>query len=247
MSLKGFDTLDTLLECILEDFQSLEDADKVIEIEGDFNNGQHLYSSDEHFVLLAKENGNSTFSEFKGMLKDHGFELVPRENCQLLGTDYNMGFTRQDLGTTRIIGKGGSISLTNTFNKAAFRDIFKSCTIENYDNADLRGTFRGSTIEMLELYKVGVSNASGMLIDSNIETLTFNECWLTLDYVRPQGLEVVASSLLYKMIGRNPKNLIEINLIKCTNEFVAEILLEIGTLSDLIGLDDVTIVIKDEY
>lgn len=247
MSLKGFDTLDTLLECILEDFQSLEDADKVIEIEGDFNNGQHLYSSDEHFVLLAEENGNSTFSEFKGMLKDHGFELVPRENCQLLGTDYNMGFTRQDLGTTRIIGKGGSISLTNTFNKAAFRDIFKSCTIENYGNADLRGTFRGSTIEMLELYKVGVSNASGMLIDSNIETLTFNECWLTLDYVRPQGLEVVASSLLYKMIGRNPKNLIEINLIKCTNEFVAEILLEIETLSDLIGLDDVTIVIKDEY
>lgn len=179
------------------------------------------------------------------MLEDHGFKLVPREKCQLLGTDYNMGFTGQDLGTTRIIGKGGSISLTNTFKKTQFRDIFKSCTIENYDNADLRGTFRGSTIEMLELYKVGVSNASGMLIDSNIETLTFNECWLTTDYVRPQGLEVIASSLLYKMIGKNPKNLTEINLIKCTNEFVAEILLEIETLSDLIGLDDITIVIKD--
>lgn len=47
------------------------------------------------------------------------------------------------------------------------------------------------------------------------------------------------------MIGKNPKNLGEINLIKCTDEFVAEILLEIETLSDLIGLDDVTIVIKD--
>lgn len=246
MSLKGFDTIDALLECILEDFQSLENVDRVIEIEGDFNDGQHLYSSDEHFVLLAKENGYSTFSEFRRMLKDHGFKLVPRENCQLLGTDYNMGFTRQDLGTTRIIGNGGFISLTNTFNKAQFRDIFKSCTIENYDNADLRGTFRGSTIEMLELYKVGVSNASGMLIDSNIETLTFTECWLTTDYVRPQGLELVASSLLYKMIGKNPKKLSEINLIDCTNEFIAEILLEIETLSDLIGLDDVTIIIKDE-
>lgn len=245
MSLKGFDTLDSLLECILEDFQSLENIDRVIEIEGDFNDGQHLYSSDEHFVLLAKENGNSTFSEFKGMLKDNGFYLVPRDTCQLLGTDYNMGFARQDLGTTRIIGNGGSISLTNTFNKAEFLDIFKSCTIENYDNADLRGAFRGSTIEMLELYKVGVSNASGMLIDSNIETLTFNECWLTTDYVRPQGLEVIASSLLYKMIGKNPKNLSEINLIDCTSDFVAEILLEIEALSDLIGLDDVTIVIKD--
>ena len=179
------------------------------------------------------------------MLKDHGFELVPRESCQLLGTDYNMGFTRQDLGITRIIGKGDSISLTNTFNKAAFRDIFKSCTIENYDNADLRGTFRGSTIEMLELYKVGVSNASGMLIDSNIETLTFNECWLAPEYTRPQGLEVVASSLLYKMIGKNPKNLSQINLIKCDSDFIDEILLEIDTLSKLIGLDDVTIVIND--
>ena len=245
MSLKGFDTLDALLECILEDFQSLENADKVIEIEGDFNDGQHLYSSDEHFVLLAKENGNSIFSEFNGMLKDHGFELVPRENCQLLGTDYNMGFIRQDLGTTRIIGSGGSISLTNTFNKAEFRDIFKSCTIENYDNADLRGTFRGSTIEMLELYKVGVSNASGMLINSNIKTLTFNECWIAPSYERPQGLEVVASSLLYKMIGKNPKNLSEINLINCTIDFVAEILLEIEKLSDSIGLDNVTIIIKD--
>lgn len=245
MSLKGFDTLDALLEEILTEFQNLENADRVIEIEGDFNDGQHLYSSDESFVLLAKENGKSVFSEFKGMLKDYEFELVPRENCQLLGADYRMGFTGLDLGITRIIGNGGSISLVNTFNKSDFLDIFKSCTIENYDNADLRGTFRGSTIEMLELYKVGVSNASGMLIDSNIETLTFNECWLTTDYVRPQGLEVIASSLLYKMIGKNPKNLTEINLIRCTNEFVAEILLEIETLSDLIGLDDVTIVIKD--
>lgn len=245
MSLKGFDTLDALLEEILTEFQNLENADRVIEIEGDFNDGQHLYSSDESFVLLAKENGKSVFSEFKGMLKDYEFELVPRENCQLLGADYRMGFTGLDLGTTRIIGNGGSISLVNTFNKSDFLDIFKSCTIENYDNADLRCTFRGSTIEMLELYKVGVSNASGMLIDSNIETLTFNECWLTPDYVRPQGLEVVASSLLYKMIGRNPKNLTEINLIDCTNEFIAEMLLEIETLSDLIGLDDVTIVIKD--
>ena len=245
MSLKGFDTLDALLEEILTEFQNLENADRVIEIEGDFNDGQHLYSSNESFVLLAKENGKSVFSEFKGMLKDYEFELVPRENCQLLGADYRMGFTGLDLGTTRIIGNGGSISLVNTFNKSDFLNIFKSCTIENYDNADLRGTFRGSTIEMLELYKVGVCNASGMLIDSNIETLTFNECWLTTDYVRPQGLEVIASSLLYKMIGKNPKNLTEINLIRCTNEFVAEILLEIETLSDLIGLDDVTIVIKD--
>lgn len=245
MSLKGFDTLDALLEEILTEFQNLENADRVIEIEGDFNDGQHLYSSDESFVLLAKENGKSVFSEFKGMLKDYEFELVPRENCQLLGADYRMGFTGLDLGTTRIIGNGGSISLVNTFNKSDFLDIFKSCTIENYDNADLRGTFRGSTIEMLELYKVGVSNASGMLIDSDIETLTFNECWLAPEYERPRGLEVVASSLLYKMIGKNPKNLGEINLIKCTDEFVAEILLEIETLSDLIGLDDVTIVIKD--
>ena len=245
MSLKGFDTLDALLKEILTEFQNLENAGRVIEIEGDFNDGQHLYSSDESFVLLAKENGKSVFSEFKGMLKDYEFELVPRENCQLLGADYRMGFTGLDLGTTRIIGNGGSISLVNTFNKSDFLDIFKSCTIENYDNADLRGTFRGSTIEMLELYKVGVSNASGMLIDSNVETLTFNECWLTTDYVRPQGLEVIASSLLYKMIGKNPKNLTEINLIRCTNEFVAEILLEIETLSDLIGLDAVTIVIKD--
>ena len=245
MSLKGFDTLDALLECIVDEFSELENADRVIEIEGDFNDGQHLWSSDEHFVLLAKENGYSTFDEFKTMLGDEGFELVPRANCQLLGTNYHMGFSRRDLETTRIIGNGGSISLVNTFNKSDFLDIFKSYTIENYDNADLRGTFRGSTIEMLELYKVGVSNASGMLIDSNIETLTFNECWLTTDYVRPQGLEVIASSLLYKMIGKNPKNLTEINLIRCTNEFVAEILLEIETLSDLIGPDDVTIVIKD--
>lgn len=245
MSLKGFDTLDALLKEILTEFQSLENADRVIEIEGDFNDGQHLYSSDESFVLLAKENGKSVFSEFKGMLKDYEFELVPRENCQLLGADYSMGFTGLDLGTTRIIGNGGSISLVNTFNKSDFLDIFKSCTIENYDNADLRGTFRGSTIEMLELYKVGVSNASGMLIDSNIETLTFNECWLTTDYVRPQGLGAVASSLLYKMIGKNPKNLNEINLINCTSDFVAEILLEIEALSDSIGLDDVAIAIKD--
>lgn len=245
MSLEGFDTLDALLKRIIEDYVRLENMTRVIEIEGDFNDGQHLWSSDGQFVLLAKENGKSVFSEFKGMLKDYEFELVPRENCQLLGVDYRMGFTRQDLGTTRIIGNGGSISLTNTFNKAEFRGIFKSCTIENYDNADLRGTFRGSTIEMLELYKVGVSNASGMLINSNIKTLTFNECWLAPAYERPQGLEVVASSLLYKMIGKNPKNLSEINLINCTIDFVAEILLEIETLSDLIGLDNVTIIIKD--
>lgn len=245
MSLKGFDTLDALLECILEDFDSLENADKVIEIEGDFNDGQHLWSSDEHFVLLAKENGCSTFDEFKTMLGDEGFELVPRANCQLLGTDYHMGFSRRDLETTRIIGNGGFVSFINTFNKAEFRDVFKSCTIENYDNVDLRGTFRGSNIEMLELYKVVISNASGILIDSNIETLTFNECWLAPEYARPQGLEVVASSLLYKMIGKNPKNLRQINLIKCDSDFIDEILLEIETLSDSIGLDDVTIVIRD--
>ena len=245
MSLKGFDSLDALLEQILIDFQSLENADRVIEIEGDFNDGQHLWSSDEQFVLLAKENGKSVFNEFKGMLKDYEFELVPRENCQLLGVDYRMGFTGLDLGATRIIGDGGSVSLMNTFNKAEFRDVFKSCTVENYDNVDLRGTFRGSNIEMLELYKVGISNASGMLIDSNIETLTFNECWLALEYARPQGLEVVTSSLLYKMIGKNPKNLSQINLIKCDSDFIAEILLEIETLSDSIGLDDVTIIIKD--
>lgn len=245
MSLKGFNTLDALLECILDEFSELENADRVIGIEGDFNDGQHLWSSDEHFVLLAKENGYSTFDEFKTMLGDEGFELVPRVNCQLLGTDYHMGFSRRDLGTTRIIGNGGFVSFINTFNKAEFRDVFKSCTIENYDNVDLRGTFRGSNIEMLELYKVGISNASGMLIDSNIETLTFNECWLAPEYARPQGLEVVASSLLYKMIGKNPKNLSQINLIKCDSDFIAEILLEIETLSDSIGLDDVTIIIKD--
>ena len=245
MSLKGFDTLDALLEQILTEFSELENASRVIEIEGDFNDGQHLYSSDESFVLLAKENGKSVFSEFKGMLKDYGFELVPRGNCQLLVADYRMGFTGLDLETTRIIGNSGSVSLMNTFNKAKFRDVFKSCTIENYDNADLRGTFRGSTVEMLELYNVGISNASGMLIDSNIETLTFNECWLAPEYERPQGLEIVASSLLYKMIGKNPKNLTEINLIKCNSDFIAEILLEIDILSDLIGLDDVIIVIKD--
>lgn len=245
MSMKGFDTLDALLEQILTEFSELENADRVIEIEGDFNDGQHLYSSDEHFVLLAKENGCSTFNEFKTMLGDNGFELVPRANCQLLGTDYRMGFSNRELETTRIVGNGGSISLTNTFNRSKFRDVFKSCTIENYNNADLRGAFRNSNIAMLELYDVGISNASGMLIDSDIETLTFNECWLAPEYERPRGLEVVASSLLYKMIGKNPKNLGEINLIKCTDEFVAEILLEIETLSDLIGLDDVTIVIKD--
>ena len=139
-------------------------------------------------------------------------------------------FARLDLTTTRIIGNGGSVVLLNTFNKAEFRDVFKSCTVENYNNVDLRGTFRGSNIEMLELYKVGISNASGMLIDSNIETLTFNECWLAPEYARPQGLEVVASSLLYKMIGKNPKNLSQINLIKCDSDFIAEILLEIETL-----------------
>lgn len=245
MALKGFDTLDALLEQILTEFSELENADRVIEIEGDFHDGQHLWSSDEHFVLLANENGCSTFSEFKTMLGDNGFKLVPRANCQLLGTDYHMGFARRDLETTLIIGNGGSISLKNTFNKAEFRDIFKSCTIENYNNADLRGTFRGSTVAMLELYKVGIFNASGMLIDSDIETLTFNECWLSPEYERPQGLEVVASSLLYKMIGKNPKNLSEINLIKCHSDFIAEILLEIEKLSDLIGLDNVTIVIKD--
>lgn len=79
MSLKGFDSLDALLEEILTEFRSLENADRVIEIEGDSNDGQHLWSSDEHFVLLAKENGYSTFREFKGMLAENGFELVPRE------------------------------------------------------------------------------------------------------------------------------------------------------------------------
>lgn len=54
MSLKGFDTLDALLEQILTEFSELENASRVIEIEGDFNDGQHLYSSDESFVLLAK-------------------------------------------------------------------------------------------------------------------------------------------------------------------------------------------------
>lgn len=245
MSLKGFDTLDALLEQILTEFSELKNVDRVIEIEGDFNDGQHLYSSDESFVLLAKENGKSVFNEFKGMLKDYEFELVPRANCQLLGTDYRRGFSRRDLETTRIVGNGGSISLANTFNRAEFRDVFKSCTIENYRHVDLRGTFRNSNIAMLELYNVGISNASGMLIDSDIETLTFNECWLAPEYERPQGLVVVASSLLYKMIGKNPKNLTEINLIKCNSDFIAEILLEIETLSDLIGLDDVTIVIKD--
>ena len=245
MSLKGFDTLDALLEQILTEFSELENTDGVIEIEGDFNDGQHLWSSDEHFVLLAKENGYSTFREFQGMLREHGFELVPRANCQLLGGDYHSVFAKLDLTTTRIIGNGGSVVLLNTFNKAEFRDVFKACTIENYDNVDLRGTFRGSNIEMLELYKVGISNASGMLIDSNIETLTFNECWLAPEYSRPQGLEVVASSLLYKMIGKNPKNLSQINLIKCDSDFIAEILLEIETLSYSIGLDDVTIIIKD--
>lgn len=245
MSLKGFDTLDALLEQILTEFSELENADRVIEIEGDFNDGQHLYSSEEHFVLLAKENGYSTFDEFKTMLGDNGFELVPRANCQLLGTDYHMGFSNRDLETTRIVGNGGSVSLVNTFNKAEFRDVFKSCTIENYSHVDLRGTFRGSNIAMLELYKVGISNASGMLIDSDIETITFNECWLAPEYERPQGLEVVASSLLYKMIGKNPKNLGEINLIKCGSDFIAEILLEIEKLSDLIGLENVTIIIKD--
>ena len=77
MSLKGFDTLDALLECILDEFSELENADRVIEIEGDFNDGQHLWSSDEHFVLLAKENGYSIFREFQGMMREHGFELVP--------------------------------------------------------------------------------------------------------------------------------------------------------------------------
>ena len=47
------------------------------------------------------------------------------------------------------------------------------------------------------------------------------------------------------MIGKNPKNLSQINLIKCDSDFIAEILLEIETLSDSIGLDDVTIIIKD--
>ena len=245
MSLEGFDTLDALLKRIIEDYVRLENMTRVIEIEGDFNDGQHLYSSDESFVLLAKENGKSVFNEIKGMLKDYEFELVPRANCQLLGTDYRMGFSRRDLETTRIVGNGGSISLTNTFNGAEFRDVFKSCTIENYRHVDLRGTFRNSNIAMLELYNVGISNASGMLIDSDIETLTFNECCLAPEYERPQGLEVVASSLLYKMIGKNPKNLTEINLIKCNSDFIAEILLEIEKLSDLIGLDNVTIVIKD--
>ena len=245
MSLEGFDTLDALFSRIIEDYVSIENMTRVIEIEGDFNDGQHLYSSDESFVLLAKENGYSVFSKFKAMLNESGFELVPRANCQLLGTEYHRGFAGKDVTTTRIIGNGGSISLVNTFNKSDFRDVFCSCTIENYNNADLRGTFRGSTIEMLELYKVGVSNASGMLIDSTIETLTFNECWLAQDYVRPQGLEPCASNLLYKMIGKNPENLSVINLIKCTDEFVEEILLEISTLSESIGLGDVEIVIKD--
>lgn len=245
MSLKGFDTLDALLEQILTEFSDLENTDRVIEIEGDFNDGQHLWSSDEHFVLLAKENGYSTFREFQGMLRENGFEIVPRANCQLLDGDYHSVFARLDLTTTRIIGNGGSVVLRNTFNKSEFRDVFKSCTIENYNNADLRGTFRGSTIATLELYKVGSSNASGMLIDSDIEILTFNECWLAPEYSRPQGLELVASSLLYKMIGKNPKNLTEINLIRCESDFIAEILLEIETLSNLIGLDYVTIVIKD--
>lgn len=97
MSLEGFDTLDALLKRIIEDYVRLEHMTRVIEIESDFNDGKHLYSSDESFVILAKENGKSVFSEFKWMLKDYEFELVPRENCQLLGADYRMGFTGLDL------------------------------------------------------------------------------------------------------------------------------------------------------
>ena len=245
MSLKGFDTLDALLEQILTEFSELKNVDRVIEIEGDFNDGQHLYSNDGHFVLLAKEQGKSVFEQFQSMLFENGFDLIPRVNCQLLGADYRGGFAGQDVMTTRISGNGGLVSFANTFNKSRFQDISQSCTIENYNNADLRGTFRGSTIATLELYKVGISNASGMLIDSDIEILTFNECWLAPEYSRPQGLELVASSLLYKMIGKNPKNLTEINLIRCESDFIAEILLEIETLSNLIGLDYVTIVIED--
>lgn len=55
MSLKGFDTLDAILEQILTEFSELKNVDRVIEIEGDFNDGQHLYSNDGHFILLAKE------------------------------------------------------------------------------------------------------------------------------------------------------------------------------------------------
>ncbi len=92
MSLKGFDTLDALLEQILTEFSELKNVDRVIEIEGDFNDGQHLYSNDGHFVLLAKEQGKSVFEQFQSMLFENGFDLIPRVNCQLLGADYRGGF-----------------------------------------------------------------------------------------------------------------------------------------------------------
>lgn len=66
MSLEGFDTLDALLKRIIEDYVRLENMTRVIEIEGDFNDGQHLYSSDESFVLLAKKTVGVYLANLKG-------------------------------------------------------------------------------------------------------------------------------------------------------------------------------------
>ncbi len=59
---------------MLEDFQSLENVDRVIEIER--CDGQQWY---EHFVLLAKENSRSTFVVSSRNVKKTMDELVPRE------------------------------------------------------------------------------------------------------------------------------------------------------------------------
>ena len=245
MELQQFDTIVDLTEAIVRENGLSGNSDKVIEVESDGADGQHMYSSEGNFVLLAKEKGENVFHKFKDIMNSNGFVVEPKEKCQLFGDDYKRGFVDMEIGAVPIMGQGGNVSFMNTFSKSIFGDPLKQATIENYTRADLRGTFRDSSVEMLELHNMGIYNVAGMLLNSNISTLTFNKCWITSDYTGRRAVDGVAGSPLYKMLGKEPSSLTLVNLINCGNEFVNEMLREFKYLSNLPGWSHVEIVIKD--
>lgn len=245
MELRQFDTVVELTNAIIHENGLSGNSTRVIEVESDGTDGRHMYSSEGNFVLLANETGESVFHKFKDIMNSNGFVVEPKVKCQLFGYDYKRGFADMEIGAVKIMGQGGKVSFMNTFSKSMFGDPLKQATIENYNHADLRGTFRDSSVEMIELCDIGIYNAAGMLIDSNVSTLTFNGCWFTSDYVGRRAIDGVAGSPLYKMLGKAPSNLTLINLINCGDVFVNEMLREFKYLSSFPGWSHVEIVITD--
>ncbi len=74
----------------------------------------------------------------------------------LLGTDYNMSFTEQDLGTTQLL-VGGFYIIILTFNKAAFEIYLNHLAIKNTTMLTCEDTFR-STIEIASYIKLGIQH-----------------------------------------------------------------------------------------